>query len=160
MISSASNPTPEPIRSLTVAQFAAQQGTLACAFCQAIGTLTSTHVSTNNGLRLDCGACGKTHALGRTLFLLQSGKAKRKAYPFGKDLDDVWAEFANVCVVCGAPKDFLDREGIRRERHHILAYAAHGHEGPLVPMCGPCHANTTERQKLFWFWYRRAGGQP
>lgn len=153
------NTTTSEIRSMTVEQFEAQQRTLACSFCRAVGALGTTHVSTNNGIRLDCGACGKTHALGRTLFLLQSGKAKRVAYPFGKELDDVWAEFSNVCVVCGAPKDFLDGGGIRRERHHILEYAKHGHEGPLVPMCGPCHTNTTERQKLFWFWFRRAGGQ-
>ena len=155
MSSSASYSNPESLRSLTVDEFVAQQPTLACCACGVVGHLQMVPVTTNGGVRIDCSTCEKQHALGRVLFLKQTTKKTRKEYPDGESLNEVWERFANVCVVCGAPKEFLDRVGIKRERHHILEYVKHEHAGPLVSMCGPCHTNTTERQKLFWFWYRR-----
>lgn len=145
------------LRSLTLEDFHDLQTELVCCACGVMGKLATAHLSTNNSIRVDCSSCGKQHALGHVLFLKQTTKKTRKEYPFGESLDDVWERFDDVCVVCGAPKAFLDRLGIKRERHHILDYATHGHEGPLVPMCGPCHTNTTERQKQFWFWFRRTG---
>lgn len=148
------------LRSLTLEDFRDLQNTLVCCACGVMGKLVTAHVSTNNSIRVDCSSCGKQHALGWIHWLKQSTKKTRKEYPFGESLEEVWERFENVCVVCGAPKAFLDRLGIPRHRHHILEYGGergHGHEGPLVPMCGPCHTNTTERQKQFWFWFRRTG---
>jgi hypothetical protein len=143
------------LRSLSLDEFNESKSTFFCCCCGRRGHLVVAPVSTNGGLRVDCPDCGKQHALGRVLFLKQNNRKIRKEYPFGESLDEVWERFSNVCVVCGAPKDFLDRVGIKRERHHILEYVKHEHTGPLVSMCGPCHTNTTERQKLFWFWHRQ-----
>lgn len=157
MSSAPSQLTGEALRSLSVEEFNACRQSLVCCVCGHTGNLQAHLVSTNGGLRVDCTDCGKQHALGRVLFLKQTTKKTRKEYGPDDSLDDVWERFDNVCVVCGAPKWFLDREGIKRDRHHILEYVVHQHAGQLVPMCGPCHTNTTERQKLFWFWFRRSG---
>jgi hypothetical protein len=134
-----------------------------CSFCG--NPVALAHNPNNNSIQVVCthrgAAVAKECARWRTpwgglvIHIKQNNKTRRKEYPDGESLDEVWERFGNVCVVCSAPKDALMRLGIGRQRQHVLPYAQHGHQGPLVPMCVPCHENATSRQKLFWFWYRR-----
>jgi hypothetical protein len=128
--------------------------------CQGCGAPVHLVPNPNNGalsVRCTSATCRRpfTPWGGIPINIKQTTTKRRQEYPMGESLDDVWARFGNTCVVCSAPKDVLNRLGIGRQRQHVLEYAQHGHQGPLVPMCVPCHENATQRQKLFWFWYRR-----
>lgn len=144
------------VRQWTVEDFEQERDHLLCRACRE-PRLVVRHIVSNNALRVEC-ACGERMPLGRLVDLKQTTRKTRQDYPHGETLDDVWARFEDRCVVCSAPKAFLLKLGIPLQRQHVMEYAKHGHQGPLVPMCGPCHENATQRQKLFWFWYRRVHG--
>lgn len=142
--------------SLSLDEFTEQRDTLTCRKCHqaALGT---EHNPNNNGLLLICTGCGSKTPLGPLLYLRQNTKKKttRREYPEGASLDEVWAKFGNRCVSCSATKDELAFLGIGRHRQHVAQYAEHEHDGPIVPMCEPCHAEATRRQRDVKFWLKR-----
>jgi ribosomal protein S14 len=141
---------------MTTEDFERDCSTLTCRTCFSVGRLKIEHNPNNNARQVIC-PCGDRRPLGlvTNLRLTKNKAARRKEYLDGESLDEVWARFSDRCVVCSAPKDVLIKLGIGRQRQHVMEYAKHGHEGPLVPMCVPCHENATQRQKLFWFFARR-----
>lgn len=139
------------ITRLTVEEFEARKTELVCRVCRQ-RRLTDQHITTNNARQVVC-QCGCRDPLGRIIYLKQTKRQTRREYP--ETLDEVWAKYGDVCIVCSSPKSFIDAIGQRRERHHVMPYANHEHAGPLVPMCGWCHTNATERQRLMGFWRNR-----
>jgi hypothetical protein len=95
-------------------------------------------------------------AVGALLYLKQNA-SKRKArpkLPTGQTLDSIWEKFGDRCVLCSAPKLFLDKIGIGRQVHHVAPYSEKGHRGPLVPICTHCHEVANARQRIYLFLWR------
>ena len=140
---------------MTLSEFDRERDLRPCGHCGNIG-VTTEHNPNNNGILVVCTSCGSKRPWGALLYLSQSeGKRKtRPPLPDGQTLNSVWEKFANCCVICGAPKEFLIRLGIGRQVHHVLPYALEGHKGPLVPICSHCHTVANERQRLYWFLQR------
>lgn len=142
---------------MTVEEFREQQQDLRCADCRVRGVLLIERNANNNAMQVICPSCGSRKPLGMVVNLKQGTKRRRKDYPDGDSLDEVWTRFDDRCVVCSTPKHLLLTLGIGRQRQHVLPYAKFGHQGALVPMCTPCHENATQRQKLMWFFLRQFG---
>jgi predicted RNA-binding Zn-ribbon protein involved in translation (DUF1610 family) len=140
---------------MTLAEFTVEQKTHPCQDCGATGVVTE-HNPNNNGLLVRCPNCGSKRPWGSLLYLKQNERArpKRSPLPDGQTLDSVWERYSNCCVMCSAPKHFLERVGIGRQVHHVMPHAQHEHRGPLVPVCTHCHAVASERQRLYWFYQR------
>lgn len=137
---------------MTVAEFQDQAESLTCQQCQGT-SLTSEHNPNNNGQLVVCPTCHSHRPLGHTRYLKKNlNKTSRKPAPI--DLEEVWVRFGNVCAICGAPRSALEVLGIGRQAHHVMPYAQHGHQGPLIPLCSPCHETATARQRVFWWWHR------
>lgn len=131
---------------LTVEEFHEQRQNLRCVQCRTLGSVFAAPPMDNGGIRIDC-PCGKRHALGRVLFLKQNNKSRRKDYPEGESLNEVWERFENVCFCCGRSAKECAEQHVGRHRHHVCEYAKVGHQGPIVPICGLCHPVVTALQK-------------
>jgi len=140
---------------MTLSDFTRERELRPCGHCGNIG-VTTEHNPNNNGLLVCCTSCGSKRPWGSLMYLKQNeGKRKtRPPLPEGQTLNSVWEKFANCCVICGAPKDFLIRLGIGRQVHHVVPYAMEGHKGPLVSICTHCHSMATDRQRVYWFFQR------
>jgi hypothetical protein len=137
---------------MTLAEFDVERLTHPCGGCGQVGIETALNPN-NNGLLVVCPSCGSKRPWGSLLYLKQSDRKRprRPPLPNGETLDSTWERFENRCVVCSAPREFLEHIGIGRQVHHVAPYAQHGHRGPLVPVCTHCHSVANERQRLFWF---------
>lgn len=142
---------------MRVDEFDAQQRTLVCRFCAAVGSLVRTKPNPqNNGIRVDCAACGKPHALRPTLWLKQTTKTHRKDYPMGQGLHEVWERYKGRCVVCTLPMYALLEVRIGISNHHVTErYDPTEYDCPIVPVCQACKPFVDARQKEAWRWYRR-----
>jgi hypothetical protein len=140
---------------MTLSEFVLQASSRPCGGCGATA-VTTEHNPNNNGLLVVCSSCGSRRPWGSLLYLKQNEdrRPKRPPLPNGESLDSVWRRFGDRCVLCSAPKTFLNRLGIGRQVHHVAPYAENGHEGPLVPMCAHCHAVANQRQRVYWFFRR------
>jgi hypothetical protein len=106
---------------MTVTEFNGQQATLICSFC-GHNTLTTERNPNNNALQVICSTCQSRRPIrGSITNLKQTTKKRRGEYPDGESLEEVWARYNDCCVVCGAPKDFLLRMRIGRQRHHVMS---------------------------------------
>lgn len=112
------------------------------------------HNPNNNGQQVICGTCQSRTPWTLVHYIKQTTKKRRDPLPDGETLDSIWARWGDVCFMCGGPKSALIILGIGRQVHHVLPYADHGHQGPLVPVCTQCHEVATARQRVFWFYYR------
>jgi hypothetical protein len=128
-----------------------------CAHCGTVGVGTQLNPN-NNGLLVVCPSCGSKRPWGSLLYLKQNERRRpsRPLLPDGETLDSIWAKYGGRCVMCSAPKAFLERIGIGRQVHHVAPYAEEQHRGPLVPICTHCHSVANERQRIYWFMRRIA----
>lgn len=104
----------------------------------------------NNATQVVCTNSGCRQARrpwGLVLNLKTTNKTRRKEYPDGESLDEVWARFDNRCVVCSRTRDELKIFGVGRNRQHVAPYAGHEHAGPIVPICTRCHEIANALQK-------------
>jgi DNA-directed RNA polymerase subunit RPC12/RpoP len=139
---------------MTLTEFASIRESRACGACGRIGVETQFNPN-NGGLLVRCPHCGSKQPWGSVLFLKQRNKpSTRPPLPHGETLDAIWARFGNRCVLCSAPRSFLERVGIGLQVHHVLPYAEAGHRGPVVPICSQCHEMANWRQRCYWFMRR------
>lgn len=140
---------------MTLAEFADLRQIRPCAHCNRAGMKTDLNPN-NNGLLVYCPHCQSKRPWGALLYLRQNDRKRptRPPLPDGATLDSVWEQYANRCIICGAPKDVLAKLGIGRQVHHVLPYAQEGHKGPVVPICTHCHPVVTDRQRIYWFYQR------
>jgi len=139
---------------MTLAEFATERETRPCVECGSTGLSTELNPN-NNGLQVVCPSCSSRRPWGTLLYLKQNERRRtRPPLPEGESLDSIWERFDNRCVVCSAPKAFLERLGIGRQVHHVAPYAQEEHCGPLVSICTHCHETATQRQRVFWYFQR------
>lgn len=140
---------------MTRGEFDAARAVRPCAQCGTVGVGTSLNPN-NNGLLVVCPSCGSKRPWGSLLYLKQNERRRssRPPLPDGETLDSIWAKFGDRCVICSAPRDFLERIGIGRQVHHVAPYMEAQHRGPLVPICAHCHTVANERQRIYWFMRR------
>ncbi len=145
---------------MTVGEFNETRNTRVCDDCGATGLAIELNPN-NNGLLVYCPHCGSKRPWGHLLYLKQSNRKRstRPPLPDGKTLDSIWEKFGNRCVVCSAPKAFLEQLRIGRQVHHVAPYVEEEHRGPLVPICTQCHAVASERQRMYWFVRRVVMGE-
>src|SRR4051794_17645139 len=105
---------------MTLAEFAGVRDVKPCSACGLVGVVTELNPN-NNGLLVRCPHCGSNRPWGALLYLKQSlsKRASRPPLPEGQTLDSVWERFGNRCVLCSAPKSFLEELGIGRQVHHV-----------------------------------------
>jgi 5-methylcytosine-specific restriction endonuclease McrA len=137
---------------MTLPEFASIRETRACDHCGKFGVITERNPN-NNGLLVRCPQCGSKRPWGSLLYLKQRStkRAARPPLPDGETLDSIWEKFGNRCVLCSAPKLFLQQVGIGRTVHHVVPFAENGHRGPLIPICSHCHEIANARQRVYWF---------
>jgi hypothetical protein len=144
---------------MTAIEFEKEKNIRPCRHCGQTACETELNPN-NNGLLVRCGNCGSKYPWGHLQFLKQNERRKsRPPLPNGETLDSIWAKFGDCCVICSSPKSFLEQVGIGRQVHHVLPYAEHGHQGPLIPVCIGCHATATERQRLHWYFRNAVEGK-
>lgn len=132
---------------MTLLEFEQQREIRPCTRCGVPGVVLERSLN-NNGVQVVCPACGSRSPWGATLFLKQSDRKRRPPLPGGKTLDDVWTDYGDRCVSCGQSRDTLLHLGIGRHAHHVLPYARHGHDGPVVPLCALCHQMVNALQRV------------
>jgi hypothetical protein len=115
-----------------------------CLHCRRLGM--ARELNEHNQQRVVCPHCGSKTAWG-SFNLKQNGRTTRRPYPLGESLDEVWARFDDRCVLCSRTKDELAEQRVGRHRQHVAPYAAHEHQGPIVPICARCHTIGTVLQK-------------
>lgn len=136
----------DPVTSMHVDTFDAE-GKYArpCCQCARLGMVRERTEHGNE--QVVCPHCGCKAPWIKLLYLKQTHTTRRKPYPLDASLDEVWARFDDRCVVCSRTKDELAVLRVGRERQHVVPYADAQHRGPIVPICGRCHAIATVLQK-------------
>jgi len=139
-----------------VEEFHARHAEWRCRACLQYGTLEIAYNTNNGGAQPVC-RCGDRRPFGRLIYLSQkpTARPRRKQYRDGDSVDEVWERFGNRCVVCSATREQLAMLGFGCQRQHVWPYAEFGHEGPLVPVCVPCHEIATRRQREVVYWLKR-----
>jgi hypothetical protein len=111
-----------------------------CPHCFRMGAFSVFAVPNNNGTGLEC-ACGRRHPLAHQgiMWLRVPDKKRREKAP--ENLEQVLERCGRRCWGCGFAYDRLQAHGVGFHVHDTLPYAAHGHEGELIPLCVDCHAH-------------------
>lgn len=122
---------------MTVSEFEEQSESLQCRACGRVG-LTLEHVTTNNGHRAACPACGARGAKCYGPEFLPKGGGRRATAKSG-ELREVWKVNGDHCGHCGKSWDLCARLSIGRTRQHVFPVALGGSEdGVVIPYCARC----------------------
>jgi ribosomal protein S14 len=107
---------------------------VACPRCNAPGDFQLFENANNNGVGIQCRACGRPHPfIGQGVMWLPQDPDKKRRPP--NDIVAVAKERGDHCWGCGTPFAVLSALGIGVHVHHTRPYAEHGDGAPKIPTC-------------------------